>query len=205
LREPDACAMYLFPTKALAMDQLHEFEAAVDQIGSGICAFTYDGDTPQHVRKAIRQRANVMLSNPDMLHSGILPHHTKWARYFESLRYIVIDELHYYRGVYGSHLANLLRRLSRICEFYDAKPQFICCSATIANPRELAEALTEKSFHLIEQNGAPRGEKFFIFYNPPVVNRQLGIRRSYISETRRLALKFIENRLQTLVFANNRL
>jgi DEAD/DEAH box helicase domain-containing protein len=140
-----------------------------------------------------------------MLHTGILPHHTRWARYFESLRYIVIDELHYYRGVYGSHLANLLRRLKRICEFYGSKPQFICCSATIANPRELAEALTGEAFELVERNGAPRGEKFFIFYNPPVVNRQLGIRRSYIHESRRVALEFIERNLQTLVFANNRL
>ena len=139
--------------------------------------------------RAIRQRANVVLTNPDMLHSGILPHHTKWARYFENLRYIVIDELHYYRGVYGSHLANLLRRLQRICEFYSSKPQFICCSATIANPRELAEALTGEPFELVERNGAPRGEKYFIFYNPPVVNRQLGIRRSYINETRRMALE----------------
>ena len=205
LRDPGARAMYLFPTKALAEDQLHEFQTAVEEMGCEIRAFTYDGDTPQDARKAIRQRANVVLTNPDMLHTGILPHHTKWARYFENLRYIVIDELHYYRGVYGSHLANLLRRLRRICEFYGSKPQFICCSATIANPRELAEALTGEPFELVERNGAPRGEKFFIFYNPPVVNRQLGIRRSYIAETRRMALEFIERNLQTLVFANNRL
>jgi DEAD/DEAH box helicase domain-containing protein len=205
LTDAGARAMYLFPTKALAEDQLHEFNAAVEEMGSDIRAFTYDGDTPQDARKAIRQRANVVLTNPDMLHSGILPHHTKWARYFENLRYVVIDELHYYRGVYGSHLANLLRRLARICEFYGSRPQFICCSATIANPRELAEALTGKSSELVERNGAPRGEKYFIFYNPPVVNRQLGIRRSYINETRRVALEFIERNLQTLVFANNRL
>ena len=205
LGEEGARAMYLFPTKALAEDQLHEFQSAVEEMGSQIRAFTYDGDTPQDARKAIRQRANVVLTNPDMLHTGILPHHTRWARYFESLRYIVIDELHYYRGVYGSHLANLLRRLKRICEFYGSKPQFICCSATIANPRELAEALTGEAFTLVERNGAPRGEKFFIFYNPPVVNRQLGIRRSYINESRRVALEFIERHLQTLVFANNRL
>ncbi len=205
LSDAGARAMYLFPTKALAEDQLHEFNAAVEEMGSDIRAFTYDGDTPQDARKAIRQRANVVLTNPDMLHSGILPHHTKWARYFENLRYIVIDELHYYRGVYGSHLANLLRRLARICEFYGSRPQFICCSATIANPRELASALTGQSSELVERNGAPRGEKYFIFYNPPVVNRQLGIRRSYINETRRLALEFIERNLQTLVFANNRL
>ncbi len=200
-----ARAMYLFPTKALAEDQLHEFQSAVESMGSEIRAFTYDGDTPQDARKAIRQKANVVLTNPDMLHAGILPHHTRWARYFENLRYVVIDELHYYRGVYGSHFANLLRRLRRICEFYESKPKFICCSATIANPRELAQSLTGESFELVERNGAPRGEKFFILYNPPVVNRQLGIRRSYIHETRRMAMKFIENHLQTLVFANNRL
>ena len=205
LRDPGARAMYLFPTKALAEDQLHELESAIEDMGSEIRAFTYDGDTPQDARKAIRQRANVVLTNPDMLHSGVLPHHTRWARYFENLRYIVIDELHYYRGVYGSHLANLLRRLQRICEFYNSSPQFICCSATIANPRELAEALTGTEFELIDRNGAPRGEKFFIFYNPPVVNRQLGIRRSYIQETRRVAMEFIERDLQTLVFANSRL
>jgi DEAD/DEAH box helicase domain-containing protein len=205
LRDDGARAMYLFPTKALAEDQLQEFQGAVEHLGSEIRAFTYDGDTPQDARKAIRQKANVVLTNPDMLHSGILPHHTRWARYFENLRYVVIDELHYYRGVYGSHLANLLRRLRRICEFYNSKPQFICCSATIANPRELAESLTGEPFELIDRNGAPRGEKFFIFYNPPVVNRQLGIRRSYIHETRRMAMKFIEHNFQTLVFANNRL
>ena len=205
MADPAARAMYLFPTKALAEDQLHEFQSAVDRMGSEIRAFTYDGDTPQDARKAIRQRANVVLTNPDMLHSGILPHHTRWAKYFENLRYIVIDELHFYRGVYGSHLSNLLRRLRRVCGFYGSKPVFICCSATIANPRELAEALSEDSFELVERNGAPRGEKYFILYNPPVVNRQLGIRRSYINESRRIALEFIERHLQTLVFANNRL
>jgi DEAD/DEAH box helicase domain-containing protein len=205
LNDPGARAMYLFPTKALAEDQLHEFQTTVDQMGSEIRAFTYDGDTPQDARKAVRQRANVVLTNPDMLHSGILPHHTRWAKYFENLRYVVIDELHYYRGVYGSHLANLIRRLKRVCEFYGSQPVFVCCSATIANPRELAEALTGDSFELMDRNGAPRGEKFFILYNPPVVNRQLGIRRSYINETRRIALEFVERNLQTLVFANNRL
>src|SRR5271157_1054167 len=205
LGEEGARAMYLFPTKALAEDQLHEFQSVVDQMGLEIRAFTYDGDTPQDARKAIRQRANVVLTNPDMLHTGILPHHTRWARYFESLRYIVIDELHYYRGVYGSHLANLLRRLRRICEFYGSQPQFICCSATIANPKELAEALTERPFELVDRNGAPSGEKYFVFYNPPVVNKALGIRRGYLQETRRIAIEFIERHQQTLVFANSRL
>lgn len=205
LQDPGARAMYLFPTKALAEDQLQELQRAIEEMGSELRAFTYDGDTPQDARKAIRQRANVVLTNPDMLHSGILPHHTRWSRYFENLRYIVIDELHYYRGVYGSHLANLLRRLKRICEFYGSAPQFICCSATIANPRQLAESLTGLPFELVERNGAPRGEKYFIFYNPPVVNRQLGIRRGYIQESKRVALEFIHRDLQTLVFANNRL
>lgn len=205
LKEPGARAMYLFPTKALAEDQLQELQAAVDASGSDIKAFTYDGDTPQDARKAIRERANIVLTNPDMLHSGILPHHTKWAKCFENLRYFIIDEIHYYRGVYGSHLANLLRRLKRICEFYGSSPQFVCCSATIANPKELAEALTGLPFELVEKNGAPSGEKYFVFYNPPVVNKQLGIRRSYLHETRRIALEFIDRGQQTLIFANNRL
>ena len=205
MREPGARALYLFPTKALAEDQLHEFNSIVEEMRSEIRAFTYDGDTPQDARKAVRARANVVFTNPDMLHTGILPHHTKWARAFENLKFIVIDELHYYRGVYGSHFANVLRRLLRICEFYGSKPQFICCSATIANPKELAEVLTGREFSLVERNGAPSGEKYFVFYNPPVVNRQLGIRRSYINETRRIALEFIDRKQQTLVFANNRL
>ncbi len=205
LADPSARAMYLFPTKALAEDQLHELQAMLDAMGSDIRAFTYDGDTPQDARKAIRERARVVLTNPDMLHSGILPHHTRWAKTFENLRYFVIDELHYSRGVYGSHLANILRRLKRICEFYGSSPQFICSSATIANPRELAQSLTGLPFELVDRNGAPSGEKYFVFYNPPVVNRQLGIRRSYLNETRRIALEFIRRDQQTLVFANNRL
>jgi DEAD/DEAH box helicase domain-containing protein len=205
LREPEARAIYLFPTKALAEDQLHGFQALADDVGSEIRAFTYDGDTPQDARKAIRNRASVVFTNPDMLHSGILPHHTRWAKLFENLRYIIIDELHYYRGVYGSHLANILRRLKRICSFYGTAPRFICSSATIANPRELAEALAEAPFALVDRNGAPTGEKYFVFYNPPVVNRHLGIRRSYINEARRLAVELISRGQQTLVFANNRL
>jgi len=146
LQEPDARAMYLFPTKALAEDQLHEFQAMVDATGSGIRAFTYDGDTPQDARKAIRERASVVLTNPDMLHSGILPHHTRWAKVFENLRYVVIDELHYSRGVYGSHVANVVRRLSRICEFYGSSPQFICSTATIAPlPRYWAQMSARRS------------------------------------------------------------
>jgi DEAD/DEAH box helicase domain-containing protein len=205
LNDPDACALYLFPTKALSEDQLASFHGMVESIGSDIRAFTYDGDTPGDARRAIRRRANVVLTNPDMLHAGVLPHHTKWARFFEKLQYIVVDELHTYRGVFGSHLANIFRRLRRICNFYGSDPQFICSSATIANPKELAEALTQKSFVQVDRNGAPSGEKYFVFYNPPVVNRQLGIRRSYINEARRMAQVFLDRGLQTLVFTNSRL
>ena len=205
LGDRGARAFYLFPTKALAEDQLQELQRALDGMESDMRAFTYDGDTPQEARRAIRERAQIVLTNPDMMHSGILPHHTRWAKILENLQYFVIDELHYYRGVYGSHLANLLRRLKRICAFYGAKPRFICCSATIANPRELAEAITEEPFELVDKSGAPAGEKYFVFYNPPVVNKHLGIRRSYLHETRRIAEESIERGQQTLVFANNRL
>jgi len=205
LEDPEARAMYLFPTKALAEDQLDELKHAIDGAGGALRAFTYDGDTPQDARKAIRERANIVLTNPDMLHAGILPHHTRWAKLFENLRYVVVDELHSCRGVYGSHVANVMRRMKRICGFYGCSPQFICCSATIANPRELAEALTGEKFELVDRNGAPSGEKYFILYNPPVVNRELGIRRSYLHEARRVAREFLERGLQALVFANSRL
>ncbi len=203
--DPSACALYLFPTKALAVDQLQEFDALGDALGPDVRAYTYDGDTPSDARRAIRRRANVVLSNPDMLHAGVLPHHTRWARFFENLRFVVIDELHAYRGVFGSHLANVLRRLKRIAKFYGSEPRFVCSSATIANPRELAVALAEEEFSLVNDNGAPSGERFFVLYNPPVVNEQLGIRRSYINEARRVARMFLERGRQTLVFANNRL
>ena len=209
LQDPSSRALYLFPTKALAQDQLAELQALCEQIagasGEPIGVFTYDGDTPQDARRSIRSRAHLVLSNPDMVHSGILPHHPKWAKLFENLRYIVIDELHAYRGVFGSHLCNVLRRLRRICRHYGSNPVFICSSATIANPRELAERLTEQPFELVEKSGAPRGEKLFIFVNPPVVNQQLGIRRSYLSETRRVASEFLKRNLQLIVFAQSRL
>lgn len=205
LNTPGARAMYLFPTKALAEDQRLEMERLNASLESPVCCHTYDGDTPQDARRAIREKANVVMTNPDMLHTGVLPHHTKWAKLFENLRYIVVDELHYYRGVYGSHLANIFRRLKRICEFYGSNPQFICCSATIANPQQLAEAITGQRFEVVRENGAPSGEQHFVMYNPPVVNRQLGIRRSYLHEARRISIEFIRQRQQTLVFANNRL
>ncbi len=205
LANPVARALYLFPTKALAEDQRLEMQRLNEAVGGAIACHTYDGDTPQDARRSIRDKANIVMTNPDMLHAGVLPHHTKWVKLFENLQYFVIDELHYYRGVYGSHLANILRRLKRICEFYGSKPQFICCSATISNPKELAEAVTEQPFELIDQNGAPSGDRYFAFYNPPVVNQQLGIRRSYLHESRRIALEFIRQQQQTLVFANSRL
>jgi len=205
LGDSAARAIYLFPTKALAEDQRLELQMLNEALGSPLACHTYDGDTPQDARRTIRDRANVVLTNPDMLHAGILPHHTKWAKLFENLRFVVIDELHYYRGVYGSHLANVLRRLKRICEFYGSAPQFICCSATIANPKELAEAITARPIELVSESGAPSGESYFVFYNPPVVNAQLGIRRSYLHEARRIAIEFLNHAQQTLVFANSRL
>ncbi|MGA9593060.1 MAG: DEAD/DEAH box helicase [Candidatus Acidiferrales bacterium] len=205
LENPDTRALYLFPTKALAQDQLAELHDLARRLNDSFGVFTYDGDTPSDARKAIRERGHIILTNPDMLHTGILPHHTRWTRAFENLRYIVIDELHTYRGVFGSHLANVLRRLARIAKFYGSNPQFICCSATIANPGELATQLTERPMEVIEENGAPAAEKLFVFYNPPMVNRNLGIRRSYLTETTRVAKELLARKLQTIVFANSRL
>jgi DEAD/DEAH box helicase domain-containing protein len=205
LENPDTRALYLFPTKALAQDQLAELHDLASRLEDRFGVFTYDGDTPGDARKAIRERGHVILSNPDMLHTGILPHHTKWTRLFENLHYIVLDELHTYRGVFGSHLANVLRRLLRIAQFYGSKPQFICCSATIANPGELASQLIASETAVVEENGAPAAEKLFAFYNPPMVNRNLGIRRSYLNETTRVAKELLARKLQTIVFANSRL
>ena len=202
---PDTRALYLFPTKALAQDQLAELQDLAKRLDDSFGVFTYDGDTPSDARKAIRERGHIVLTNPDMLHTGILPHHTKWMRLFENLRYIVLDELHTYRGVFGSHLANVLRRLRRVAKFYGSNPQFICCSATIANPGELASQLIEEEIEVVEENGAPAGEKLFVFYNPPMVNRNLGIRRSYINEATRVAKEILTRKLQTIVFANSRL
>ncbi len=182
LENPDSRALYLFPTKALAQDQLAELYDLNQRLENNFGVFTYDGDTPSDARKAIRAKGHIVLTNPDMLHTGILPHHTRWTRLFENLRYIVIDELHTYRGVFGSHLCNVLRRLRRIAQFYGREPQFICSSATIANPGELGSRLIEADVEVRNANGAPAAEKTFVFYNPPVVNRALGIRRSYINE-----------------------
>src|SRR6266849_4469120 len=205
LENSDTRALYLFPTKALAQDQLAELHDLNQRLANCFGVFTYDGDTPADARKSIREKGHIVLTNPDMLHTGILPHHTRWTRLFENLRYIVIDELHTYRGVFGSHLCNVLRRLRRIARFYGRDPQFICSSATIANPGDLAARLLEADVEVLNGNGAPSAEKTFVFYNPPVVNRALGIRRSYINESARVAQEFLKHELQTIVFANSRL
>ena len=164
LKDESARALYLFPTKALASDQASELYALIEAMGVDIKAYTYDGDTPASARTAIRQAGHVVVTNPDMLHQGILPHHAKWVKLFENLRYVVIDEIHAYRGVFGSNLANVIRRLKRICAFYGSSPTFICCSATIRNPKELAEAMTGREMLLIDENGAPAGERHVVFY-----------------------------------------
>ena len=205
LKDDAARALYLFPTKALSSDQVAELYSMVEALGADIKAFTYDGDTPASARTAIRQAGHVVVTNPDMLHQGILPHHTKWVRLFENLKYVVIDEIHAYRGVFGSNLANVLRRLERICAFYGAHPTFICCSATIHNPKELAENMTARSMTMIDDNGAPAGRRHVIFYNPPVINRQLGIRAGSLPTTRDIAARLVRAGVQSIVFARSRL
>jgi len=205
LNDPQARAMYLFPTKALSQDQMHEVHSIVGDLGVDIKTFTFDGDTPETARRAIRSSGHIVVTNPDMLHQGILPHHTLWVKLFENLKYVVVDEVHQYRGVFGSHVANVLRRLRRVANFYGADPQFICCSATIANPRELAGRLTGLEMEEISRNGAPRGEKHFIFYNPPVVNQELGIRQSVIKTTRRISERFMSSGAALIVFARSRM
>jgi DEAD/DEAH box helicase domain-containing protein len=204
LTQPDARILYLFPTKALAQDQLAELEEIARTLPD-LRMFTYDGDTPQDARRAVRARANLVLTNPDMLHSGILPHHTKWAALFQNLRYVVIDELHAYRGVFGSHLANVLRRLRRVCRHYGSAPQYVMASATIGNPRELAERLTGETVEALTESGAPTGEKTVLCYNPPVVNPELGIRAPYLGEASRLAQRVLRAKIPTIAFAQSRL
>jgi len=205
LKNPASRALYLFPTKALAQDQLAELHNLIEHVDVDVKTYTFDGDTPQTARRLIRSAGQIVISNPDMLHAGVLPHHTKWIKLFENLKFVVIDEVHYYRGVFGSHMANVIKRLRRICKFYGSDPQFICCSATIANPDELASRIIGREVRLIDNNGAPSGEKHFVLYNPPVVNRQLGIRKSAIKEAARLAKSFLRHRIQTIVFAHFRL
>ena len=200
-----AKALYLFPTKALAQDQVAEI-LELNKVGElGVRAYTFDGDTPGDARKAVRVHGDIVVSNPDMLHQGILPHHTKWAQFFENLKYIVVDEMHIYRGVFGSHMGNVLRRLQRICRFYGVSPQFILCSATIANPQQLAEKLTGQPVNAITENGAPSGEKTLLLWNPPVINPDLGIRASARSQVTRIARAAVKRGLKSIVFTNSRL
>lgn len=204
MNNPDARALYMFPTKALAQDQKSELNELIQDGELNLNCYTYDGDTPSNIRQRVRKAGQIVITNPDMLHSAILPHHTKWVSLFENLKYVVIDELHIYRGVFGSHVANVIRRLRRICRYYGSNPVFICTSATIANPLELAEKLTEKKVTLIDNNGAPSGRKHFLFYNPPVINKPLNIRRSATLEARGLAGELLKNKIQTIVFARSR-
>ena len=216
LSDPTARALYLFPTKALAQDQLaelHHLEAALPPAPcsplpaprSPLAPATYDGDTPQRDRARLRQHARLVLTNPDMIHLGMLPYHPQWAALLANLRYVVIDELHAYRGVFGSHVANVLRRLRRLCAFYGASPQFLCASATIANPKELAERLVESPVTLVDEDGAPKGERHLVFYNPPLVDPALGLRRSSLLEAEAIATRLVKNGVQTVVFARSRL
>ena len=206
LEEPERRALYLFPTKALAQDQLAELGALKTGLPIEVRVDTYDGDTPPGRRTAIREGGHIVMTNPDMLHTGLLPHHTRWRRLFSSLEFVVIDELHTYRGLFGSQVANVIRRLKRICEFYGSHPTFICASATIRNPRELATRLLEEDdVVLVDRSGAPRGERRLVFYNPPLVNRELGVRRSSMLEARRIAAPWIKEGVQTIVFCRSRL
>jgi DEAD/DEAH box helicase domain-containing protein len=214
LADPTARALYLFPTKALAQDQLAELHhldkalhlSSLSTLHSPpLSPAAYDGDTPQRNRPRIRQHARLVLTNPDMLHAGILPYHPQWAAFLANLRYVVVDELHAYRGVFGSHVANVLRRLRRLAAFYGAQPQFLCASATIANPQQLAEQLVEAPVTLVDDDGSPKGERHLVFYNPPLVDPDLGLRRSSLLEAEAIAARLVDHDVQTVVFARSRL
>ncbi len=205
LTEQDSRALYLFPTKALAQDQLRTLRELFcpDLLKVGQFA-TFDGDTPQGERAEIRKWARIIFTNPDMLHVGILPNHQSWSRLLHRLRYVVIDEAHIYRGVFGSHVAGVLRRLRRLCNFYGSKPQFICCSATIANPGEHAEKLTGLPFTVVDNDGSPHGGKDFVFWNPPIIDEVKGMRRSANSEATNLFTELVSQSTRTLAFARTR-
>jgi DEAD/DEAH box helicase domain-containing protein len=206
LENPEKRALFLYPTKALAQDQMAELSALKHGLPIEVRVDTYDGDTPPGRRTAIREGGHVVMTNPDMLHAGVLPHHTRWRRLFSSLEFVVIDELHTYRGLFGSQVANVIRRLKRICAFYGSRPLFICASATIANPLQLAKRLLEEeNIELVDRSGAPRGERRLIFYNPPLVNREMGVRKSSMLEARRIAAPWIRTGVQTIVFCRSRL
>ncbi len=205
INNPASRALYLFPTKALSQDQVAELRDLTASLDTSLNCYTYDGDTEPGLRQNIRRSGHIVVTNPDMLHSAILPHHTKWVQLFQNLSYIVIDEMHQYRGVFGSHVANVIRRLKRICDFYGSEPRFILCSATIANPGELADLLIEEPLEVVTENGAPQSEKHFVFYNPPLVNPELGLRRSTLLEAQNLAGELIKEEIQTIIFTRSRL
>lgn len=202
--QPTACALYLFPTKALSRDQEEALRAFMKESGLPHGAITFDGDTPADARRAARERSGVILTNPDMLHTGVLPHHAGWARLFANLRYVVLDELHTYRGVFGSHVANVLRRLERIAHFHGSKPQFIFASATIGNPQAHASRMLGREVACVGESGAPVGERRVLVYNPPVVNPELGVRQSAVKATARLAGDLVRAGVSTLVFGQSR-
>ncbi len=205
LERPDARSLYLFPAKALSQDQFQALLRLTDGLENAPTAAVYDGDTPSDRRAQIRRSTRIVLTNPDMLHAAILPHHTKWSLLFAKLEIVVIDELHQYRGVFGSHLGNVIRRLRRICRFYGSSPQFILSSATLANPKDLAERITGTAAQVIDRSGAPSGDKLFLFYNPPIVDAQEGIRRSYLAEAFDFAKLFFEQGIQSIIFTRSRL
>src|SRR5438552_4395675 len=202
--DPAARALCLFPTKALGQDQVAEFVALAKAAGLGASAATYDGDTPAPIRSAIRTAGQIVVTNPDMLHAAILPHHTKWFQLFEQLRVVVIDELHSYRGVFGSHVANVVRRLLRLCEHYGSRPVIVCCSATIANPAELARMLTGRPARVFDRNGAPSGERHVLLVDPPLLDQGTGVRASALTLAQRWALPFLRAGRQTIVFGRSR-
>ncbi|MEW5941227.1 MAG: DEAD/DEAH box helicase, partial [Chloroflexota bacterium] len=203
LENPQARALYLFPTKALTQDQLANL-ANLELETWNLKPFIYDGDTSQSHRAQIRKTANILLTNPDMLHTGILPHHTNWDEFFRNLKFVVIDELHTYRGVFGSHVANVIRRLKRVADFHGSHPQFILTSATIGNPKELAERLIEEPVTLIDRDGSSRGERHFLIFNPPIVDESIGLRKSSFDESVRLAGDLLDHNIQGVIFARAR-
>ncbi len=205
LNDESARALYLFPTKALSYDQLEGLKKLLERLKRGLATFTYDGDTPKDTRKSVREKSSIVLSNPDMLHKAILPHHTKWSGFFSNLRFVVVDELHNYRGVFGSQVANVMRRLKRVFRHYGSDPQFILSSATISNPAELAEKLIEEKVELIEKNGSPQGRKYFVLWNPPLIDRELGLRRNYLTEAQIACERLLKLKIQTILFARSRL
>ena len=217
LVDTEATALYLFPTKALSQDQYSVLNAMITQIDDLLKIITspskearsikfaiYDGDTPVSIRSSLRNQARLVLTNPDMLHTGILPHHTGWMQFFKGLRFVIIDEIHTYRGVFGSHVANVIRRLERIAKFYGASPQFILTSATIGNPTELGQKIINSPLELIDNDGSGKGDKHFLIYNPPIIDKSLGLRRSAIQAGVNLAEDLLVYNIQTIVFSRAR-